>query len=106
MCCDASTVRETGARTKFLSCEPLLGALSALNPDGIDLGDSRGRKRPRQARPMDAEWVREIRDICLDKEVAFHFKQWGGPVKSKTGRVLDGRKWDDMPSPVRIATNL
>ncbi len=98
-------LRETGAQTKFLSCEPLLGPLSALNPEGIDWVIAGGESGP-GARPMDAEWVREIRDICLDKEVAFHFKQWGGPVKSKTGRVLDGRTWDDMPSPVRLAANL
>ncbi|AOF95486.1 phage Gp37/Gp68 family protein [Sphingobium sp. RAC03] len=98
-------LRETGAQTKFLSCEPLLGPLSALNPDGIDWVIAGGESGP-GARPMDAIWVREIRDICLDKEVAFHFKQWGGPVKSKTGRVLDGRTWDDMPSPARVEANL
>lgn len=95
-------LRHTDAQTKFLSCEPLLGSLSSLDPSGIDWVIAGGESGP-GARSMDVEWVREIRDICLEHEVAFHFKQWGGPVKSKTGRVLDGRTWDEMPSPPLIA---
>ena len=26
------------------------------------------------------------------------FKQWGGTQKKKTGRMLDGRTWDEMPA--------
>ena len=89
-------LRETGARTKFLSCEPLLGSLKELSPKGIDWIIAGGESGP-GAREMDVEWVREIRDICVSGKTAFHFKQWGGPVKSKTGRVLDGRTWDEMP---------
>jgi len=98
-------LRETGAKTKFLSCEPLLGPLSTLAPKGIDWVIVGGESGP-GARAMDAEWVREIRDICVDSDVAFHFKQWGGPVKSKTGRVLDGRTWDEMPSPAGIGVGV
>lgn len=97
-------LRETAAVTKFLSCEPLLGPLPALDPNGIDWVIAGGESGP-GARLMDVEWVREIRDICLESNVAFHFKQWGGPVKSKTGRVLDGRTWDEMPSPHLVAMN-
>lgn len=89
-------LRETGAHTKFLSCEPLLGSLKELSPRGIDWIIAGGESGP-GAREMDVEWVREIRDICVSGKTAFHFKQWGGPVKSKTGRVLDGRTWDEMP---------
>ena len=46
---------------------------------------------------MKREWVREIRDLCLERKVLFFFKQWGGVNKKKTGRVLDGRTWDEMP---------
>jgi protein gp37 len=49
------------------------------------------------ARPMQAEWVRAIRDRCLDSNVPFFFKQWGGVRKHTTGRILDGRTWDEMP---------
>jgi protein gp37 len=89
-------LRATEAKTKFLSCEPLLGSLSGMSAEGIDWVIAGGESGP-GARSMDAEWVREIRDICLMGGVAFHFKQWGGPVKSKTGRMLDGRTWDELP---------
>lgn len=90
-------LRKTEARTKFLSCEPLLGPISGFAPNGIDWVIAGGESGP-NARAMDADWVREIRDICLGGSVAFHFKQWGGPVKSKTGRILDGKTWDELPS--------
>ena len=48
-------------------------------------------------RPMRVEWVRELRDRCLDEEVAFFFKQWGGHRPKAGGRLLDGRTWDEMP---------
>jgi protein gp37 len=46
---------------------------------------------------MAEEWVRSIRDQCVRADVPFHFKQWGGPVKSIKGRTLDGRTWDESP---------
>ena len=49
------------------------------------------------ARSMRPEWVRQIRDECVDQGVAFHFKQWGGVNKKLFGRVLDGRTWDELP---------
>ena len=49
------------------------------------------------ARPMDPEWVRDIKDRCIAAGVAFFFKQWGGVNKKKTGRILDGRTWDELP---------
>jgi protein gp37 len=46
---------------------------------------------------MNAKWVREIRDQCRLARVRFFFKQWGGVQKSKNGRILDDRTWDEMP---------
>lgn len=92
-------LRQTGAQIKFLSLEPLLGPLPKLNLRGIDWVIVGGESGP-GARPMDADWVRQIRDRCIRANVAFFFKQWGGPVKSKTGRLLDGRTWDEMPGQI------
>ncbi len=87
----------TGARKKFLSLEPLLGPLSRLDLAGIDWVIVGGESGP-GARPVQAAWVREIRDSCLDGGVPFFFKQWGGVFKKRAGRVLDGRTWDQMPA--------
>jgi len=58
------------------------------------------------ARPMNPNSVREIRDQCLRVGVPFFFKQWGGPMKSRTSRVLDGRTWDEMPQECQPAVPL
>lgn len=89
-------LRDTGAAIKFLSLEPLLGPLSNLNLMGIDWVIAGGESGPR-ARAMEAGWVRDIRDQCVEAEVCFFLKQWGGVNKKKTGRILDGRTWDEMP---------
>jgi protein gp37 len=94
-------LRRTGAAVKFLSLEPLLGPLDNLNLQGIDWAIVGGESGP-GARPMKKSWVRSIRRQCEASGVAFHFKQWGGVNKKKSGRMLDGRTWDGMPS-VRVA---
>ena len=99
-------LRATGAQTKFLSLEPLLGPLPDLNLSGIDWVIAGGESGP-GARPMDPDWVRGIRDNCASAEVPFFFKQWGGVFKKRTGRLLDGRTWDEIPvtpSELRIAS--
>jgi protein gp37 len=73
----ADNLRDTGAHIKFLSVEPLLGALRKLNLSGIDWVIVGGESGP-GARPMDPDWVREIRDRCIRARVPFFFKQWGG----------------------------
>lgn len=86
---------DTPAAVRFLSLEPLLGPLD-LDLTGIDwviVGGESGFG----ARPMKAEWVRDIRDQCVAAGVPFFFKQWGGVWKKRAGRVLDGRTWDEMP---------
>jgi protein gp37 len=90
-------LRKTGAHIKFLSVEPLLGPLHKINLQGIDWVIAGGESGP-GARALDPEWVRELRDRCLAERVPFFFKQWGGVLKSRTGRILDGRTWDEMPA--------
>jgi protein gp37 len=89
-------LRKTKAHVKFLSLEPLLGPLNKLNLRGIDWAIVGGESGP-GARPIDVAWVTDIRDQCLRAGVAFFFKQWGGVQKKKTGRVLEGRTWNEMP---------
>ncbi|MCH9663111.1 MAG: phage Gp37/Gp68 family protein [Gammaproteobacteria bacterium] len=89
-------LRQTGAHTKFLSLEPLLGPLPKLNLKKIDwviVGGESGFK----PRPMAQAWVDEIHTQCQKAAVAFFFKQWGGKNKKKAGRELNGRTWDEMP---------
>lgn len=89
-------LRKTGAHVRFLSLEPLLGPLHNL-----DLGDIHwvivGGESGPSARPMAPEWVIEIKEQCRQAHVPFFFKQWGGKNKSKAGRTLENRTWDEMP---------
>ncbi len=89
-------LKNTGARIKFLSLEPLLGPLQNLDLTGINWVIVGGESGP-GARPMAASWVRSIREQCRKADVPFFFKQWGGVWKKKSGRLLDGRTWDEMP---------
>ena len=94
-------LRETNARTKFLSCEPLIGPLPNLNLEKIDwviVGGESGRK----PRPMEPDWVIDIQEQCEEKGVAFFFKQWGGTNKKKTGRILNGKIYSEMPEVVEF----
>jgi protein gp37 len=90
-------LRHTAAHVRFLSLEPLLGPIDTTDLTKIDWVIAGGESGP-NARLRDPEWVRAIRDACLDQGVAFHFKQWGGINKKARGRMLDGRTWDKMPS--------
>ena len=91
------------ATVRFLSLEPLLGPLDGLDLSGIDWVIVGGESGP-QARPMRAEWVRAVRDLCHCEGVPFYFKQWGGRQRKRAGRLLDGRVWDEMPRP-RLAVS-
>ncbi len=86
----------TPAAVRFLSCEPLIGPLDDLPLRNIDWVIVGGESGPR-AREMKAAWVRSIKRQCRMHGVAFFFKQWGGVRKDLTGRVLDGRTYDEMP---------
>jgi protein gp37 len=94
-------LRDTGAAIKFLSLEPLLGPLDNLCLDGIDWVIVGGESGP-GARAMKSEWVTSIRDQCLEADVPFFFKQWGGVWKKKFGRTLEGITWDEMPIRTRV----
>lgn len=96
-------LRRTHARTKFLSLEPLLGPLPRLNLQGIDWVIVGGESGP-GARPMERDWVVDIRSQCQRARVPFFFKQWGGVRKKKTGRELEGRTWDELPRMVPAPT--
>src|SRR5512135_1604043 len=90
-------LRGAPAAMRFLSVEPLLEDLGAIDLSGIAwviVGGESGHG----ARPMKAEWVRSIRDQCQDAGVPFFFKQWGGVRKGAAGRELDGRTYDAMPA--------
>jgi protein gp37 len=89
-------LRETRARIRFLSLEPLLEELPALDLRGIHWVIAGGESGPR-ARAVRPEWITSLRDQCLEADVPFFFKQWGGARKKKSGRLLDGRTWDEMP---------
>ena len=97
----ASAIMSLSSSVRFLSCEPLLGPLElrdvlrgerAIN--WVIVGGESGNG----ARPMDPAWVDKIREQCAAAGVPFFFKQWGGRNKSKTGRSLHGRTWDDQPA--------
>ncbi|MEA3307583.1 MAG: phage Gp37/Gp68 family protein, partial [Elusimicrobiota bacterium] len=90
-------LRKTNAKTKFISFEPLLGPLPKVNLKGMDWVIIGGESGP-GARPMNPKWVTNLRDQCIKQKVPFFFKQWGGVNKKKTGRLLNGRTWDEMPA--------
>lgn len=89
-------LRDTGAKTKFISFEPLLGPLNTLNISGIHWAIVGGESGP-NARPMCETWVTFIRDRCKSSDIPFFFKQWGGFHRKRAGRILQGRIWDELP---------
>jgi protein gp37 len=94
----ADRLRLVPAAIRFISAEPLLGPLESLDLDGIDWLIAGGESGP-QHRPVEAEWLRSLREKCQRDSVPFFFKQWGGRTSKSGGRTLDGRLWDEMPSP-------
>ncbi len=89
-------LRQIAAAIKFISFEPLLGSIGKIDLDGIDWVIVGGESGP-GARPMNKQWVVDIRDRCLAANIPFFFKQWGGVNKKKNGRTLEGRIWNQMP---------
>jgi protein gp37 len=94
-------LRQAPAKVRFLSIEPLLEDLGDVNLDGIHWVIVGGESGP-GARPMHQDWVRSLRDQCAKGGVSFFFKQWGGVRKSKAGRELDGRTYDEVPRRVNL----
>lgn len=95
-------LRRIPAKVRFLSVEPLVEPVR-LNLDGIHLVIVGGMSGPKHARyPLQAEWVRSVRDQCADAGTAFFFKQWGGLHPKDGGKVLDGREWCEFPDEPRL----
>ncbi len=92
----ARHLRDTAARVRFLSLEPLIGPIRELDLDGIHWAIVGGESGP-GARPMHPDWARALRDLCLAADVPFFFKQWGGRTPKAGGRLLDGREWSQWP---------
>jgi protein gp37 len=90
-------LRIVPAHVRFVSFEPLIGAIGPANLAGIHWAIIGGESGP-GSRPMEAAWVREIHDQCKAQKVAFFFKQWGGVNKKATGREFRRRTWDEYPS--------
>ena len=98
------SLRRIQAQIRFLSVEPLLEDLGKVNLRGIHWVIVGGESSPK-ARPMKQDWVVNIQRQCIQQNVAFFFKQWGGwgadgkkRAKKHNGRLLMGRTWDDMPT--------
>jgi protein gp37 len=89
-------LREARASVRFVSCEPLLEDLGELDLAGIHWAIAGGESGPHR-RPVEASWVRSIRDLCRAADVAFFFKQWGGVTPIAGGNSLDGRRWLQYP---------
>jgi protein gp37 len=92
-------LRVVPAAVRFLSCEPLIGSLAGINLRNIRWVIVGGESGP-HSRSMNIEWVREIFRACRKQHVPFFFKQWGGVRKDRTGRLLRGRTYDEMPERV------
>lgn len=90
-------LQKSPARVRFLSIEPLLEGLGKMNLDGIHWAIV-GGESGHGARPIKAEWVTAIRDQCIDSDIPFFFKQWGGVRKKAAGRLLDGHTYNEFPA--------
>lgn len=89
-------LRRVPAAVRFVSAEPLLGPLAAMNLSEIDWLIAGGESGP-NSRPVQPAWVRALRDQCEAAGTAFFFKQWGGRTPKSGGRELDGREYSSMP---------
>jgi len=92
----ADALRGVPAAVRFISAEPLLGPVDALDLTGIDwliAGGESGHKH----RPVEEEWLIDLRNRCQQAGLPFFFKQWGGRTPKAGGRLLDGTEWSEMP---------
>ena len=95
-------LRKVPARVRFVSFEPLLGPIGRISLRDIHWAIVGGESGP-AARPIKADWVTQIQSMCDRSGSAFFFKQWGGTNKKKTGRLLQGRTWDEYPETSLLA---
>jgi protein gp37 len=92
-------LKDIRSEARFISFEPLLGAIDDVDLRGIAWAIVGGESGP-GARPMHPDWARRLRDICNRDGVAFFFKQWGGARPKSGGRLLDGEEWNGFPTKV------
>lgn len=90
-------LRKIPAAVKFISFEPLIGDVGQVNLEGIDWAIV-GGESGFNCRPMELDWVLNIKRQCETQNTLFYFKQWGGVRRQKNGRLLLGRTWDEMPA--------
>lgn len=95
-------LRRVPTHVRFVSAEPLLGPIDRVNLDGIQWVIT-GGESGNGCRPIDEDWVRDIRDRCLNQGTAFFHKQWGGRTPKSNGRLLDDRTWDEQPAALASA---
>lgn len=98
----ADALRQVPAAVRFISAEPLLGRLEGLDLTGIHWVIA-GGESGHGHRPVQLDWLRYVRDLAVDAEVPFFFKQWGGRFSKAGGRELDGTEWSQMPAVRRVA---
>lgn len=92
----ANYLRMINAYVRFLSCEPLLGPLPSLDLNNIQWVIAGGESGPGH-RPIEIDWVRNLRDLSQESDIPFFFKQWGGNTPKAGGRTLDGITWNGFP---------
>lgn len=90
------TLLDTPANVRFLSVEPMLSKVKIPNIKKLDWVIC-GGESGHGARELNPEWVRSLRDQCVEAGVPFFFKQWGGNNKKKNGRLLDGKIYEEFP---------
>lgn len=90
-------LRQINSGFRFISFEPLLGPIGAVDLNSIAWAIVGGESGPR-ARPMKESWVIELRDQCRKSKTAFFFKQWGGLRPKSGGRLLKKREWNEIPN--------
>jgi protein gp37 len=96
-----SHLQGANVSVRFLSIEPLIGPVGKLALEKIDWVIVGGESGP-GARPMDTNWVIDIKNQCVKDKVAFFFKQWGGLRPKLRGRLLQGREWNEFPERERM----
>ncbi|WP_457649930.1 DUF5131 family protein [Profundibacter sp.] len=89
-------LRQINSEARFISFEPLLGPIGDVDLSGIAWAIVGGESGPK-ARPMHPDWATELRLACENFDVAFFFKQWGGPRPKSNGRLLEGEEWNGFP---------
>lgn len=95
-------LRAVPAAVRFVSAEPLLGPLPSLQLDHLGWLITGGESGAGH-RSCDPSWVRDLRDRCIEADVPFFHKQWGGRTPKALGRILDGKTWDGFPHDARVA---